>query len=501
MYKPFKHFNNQIAASFVSAPAPVLPTPDMWLDASQLSGSEGDNITSWPDETGNGYDYTASSTGPELRLEGLNGYPALRFSSTTSKMARSQAGNFETICIVYYRTSSTGSLYRNQGSSTYRAEFAFISSWFGYTGFAHRGISGGTDGYLYSKTDMPVDTNLIMIATTDGTFSGSDASKIYIDDSAITISSTDGFGLNVTAAEIGGADLTNSTSTYYKGYIAEVIGYQRVLNATDRAAVNDYLTDKYGLDQPVSGWDISLFSTTASKSSSLMTPIIRDIQVNSNSIFLLTGTPSDYKAYDKSDFDNNGTLTFDQEIATINGSPRAGVFYNDAYNYMTADSNADEFDIYTFTAPYSLSSSTGGVPASGSMSALSSIRGMSIVGDYIYFSNSGDSSIYQASWDGSNIANSAIQDSLSVTGAPQQLQFNPNGRQFIYPDFSTRIIYQYDLGVPNDVTTATLAQTLDLSSAFDYAITAVWMDGSYLYVGGSDDSALTENYIKRFDLI
>ena len=297
MYKPFRHLNSQIAACPVSSgPTPgPFPTPDMWLDASQLSGGEGDNITSWPDEAGNGYDYSATSTGPKLSLTGLNGHPALEFNGTSSGLlSRSLAGNFQSICIVYNRRGTGGSLYRNNSSSSYRNEFSFVSSWFGYTGFAHRGFSGTSAGYLYSKSDMPTNTNLTMVAITDGTFSGSNASRVYINNNLISTSAVDGFGINTSKSEIGGYDLSASSSRYFDGYIAEIIGYQRILSDADRDAVSDYLDNKYDINQPSNEWDISLFSATPSETG--MTGISnapRAVMVTDNNVNQLSSIPGD----------------------------------------------------------------------------------------------------------------------------------------------------------------------------------------------------------------
>jgi hypothetical protein len=53
-------------------------------DARQLSLSDGDPVTTWPDETGNGNDLTAG-TAPVYKTNVIDGQPAVRFDSTNNE--------------------------------------------------------------------------------------------------------------------------------------------------------------------------------------------------------------------------------------------------------------------------------------------------------------------------------------------------------------------------------------------------------------------------------
>jgi hypothetical protein len=53
-------------------------------DARELSANDGDDITTWPDETGNNRDLTAG-TAPSYNASGINGNPCVRFERSNSE--------------------------------------------------------------------------------------------------------------------------------------------------------------------------------------------------------------------------------------------------------------------------------------------------------------------------------------------------------------------------------------------------------------------------------
>lgn len=66
---------------FVAAQGDAIP-PDSedlhaWYDATEISASDGDAISTWPDESGNGYDLT-SGTAPTYKASVINGNPVVR---------------------------------------------------------------------------------------------------------------------------------------------------------------------------------------------------------------------------------------------------------------------------------------------------------------------------------------------------------------------------------------------------------------------------------------
>jgi hypothetical protein len=75
----------------------------MWFKAEDLSSlSDGDNITSWIDASGNGNDLTQPNTSftPVYKTSILNGFPAVRFEKLNGRLRRTGFTTFPTSAIT-----------------------------------------------------------------------------------------------------------------------------------------------------------------------------------------------------------------------------------------------------------------------------------------------------------------------------------------------------------------------------------------------------------------
>lgn len=90
-----------------------LPAPVLWLIADDISGSDGDAITTWPDSSGFARDAGSGGvTSPVLKTGVLNGHDILRFDGVSNHMATPAfdvgATGSTTILVVFVRRSVSG---------------------------------------------------------------------------------------------------------------------------------------------------------------------------------------------------------------------------------------------------------------------------------------------------------------------------------------------------------------------------------------------------------
>ena len=207
--------------------------------------------------------------------------------------------------------------------------------------------------------------------------------------------------------------------------------------------------------------------------------------------------------YNRVSFDTDGTLTPDQSSTLASSATYRGfAFFNDGFGLLCAASNSSFFLEIALGTAYNIATRGTTTVRTIDLTGGTALRGISIAGDYIYLSDNTNDRIVQASWDGANILNSVVLDSFGIgTAAPQQLQMKSDGTQFIYADYTTKQIYQYNLSTAHDLSTAILTKNLDLSSAFSTFLSSIWIDDTSipnkLYAAGRDNNIGTTS---RFDL-
>jgi hypothetical protein len=79
-------------------------------DATEISATDGDSVSTWTDETGNGYDLTAG-TAPTFRTSIINGNPVVRFDGTDDILDvtfSNIAQPFTVYVVAKYRSVTSG---------------------------------------------------------------------------------------------------------------------------------------------------------------------------------------------------------------------------------------------------------------------------------------------------------------------------------------------------------------------------------------------------------
>jgi hypothetical protein len=229
--------------------AGVCQQPALWLKADAGVTTSGTSITQWADQSGNGNNVTQATTAsqPQLQTNVFNGQPAIAFDGTNDFLnntvsnavtagagrtifvvAKSVCGNTTFVPITIRRSAtiasyqmarfvSTNFIYSdaaNSGNNAWAAYSLFDSISAKQSVLTYHHSANGKLNFRFNKTDYAVTQtgNVFSEAGTTG----------------FTIGTREDFG-----------NFTN-------GWIAEIIVYNSQLNATDIAAVENYLANKYG---------------------------------------------------------------------------------------------------------------------------------------------------------------------------------------------------------------------------------------------------------------
>jgi hypothetical protein len=205
---------------------PAPPSPVAWWKADSLALSNGAAVTSWTDSSGNGQTL-AQATGalqPTYVTNVVGGNPVVRFDGTRYLDATITTRTQPNTWFVVLRPSTTAAMANvtSGGEEILVDAGGLVEVWGGASSVSNITATAG------SWLAVGVQIN-------------GASSAIWSDNTAGTIGSlgTDPTG---TALRVGNH---TSLSRFFTGDIAEIILYNQVLSATDRASVFSYLHAKY----------------------------------------------------------------------------------------------------------------------------------------------------------------------------------------------------------------------------------------------------------------
>ena len=267
MRKLFLTLNSLFLASGFFSQAPVGPGGvgtsselSVWLDASKITASDGDFLSSWSDQSGNGNNFSQSSAPLQPFLSAnssINGLPAVSFNSDFM-----QSGTIPSIesnqlsWIIVSNTSNTNTqvLLRSDYSSgtTFNASRMWGNFSTSTEFISHAREVNGTIVKL-------IDSYNLGSHIWSSRWNGTSLFESYIDQSLIASS-------NLAAANpsshntifLGAANATNQYP--FSGDVAEVIVFNATLNNAQRIIVDNYLSTKYSI--PLSSNDYFSFDAT-----------------------------------------------------------------------------------------------------------------------------------------------------------------------------------------------------------------------------------------------
>jgi hypothetical protein len=233
------------------------PRNVLWLDASKLPLTDGNDITTWSDLSGNANNLTTTAAiSPQFEnTTPLNGLGYARFSKADNRIlitAFNDMPQSAYTVVVVYRTSATG-----QGLISYAASDASPDEYAIRNSDALRTYIGS--GAFDQSTIATNNNNFRVLVNSWDNIDG--ILDYYIDgnETGTLYRTVNGFkiGLNLqsggTLAIGNDQDLLNGgyeTADAFTGDIAEVILYDRKLNAMQVRILNNYINSKYGIAIP-----------------------------------------------------------------------------------------------------------------------------------------------------------------------------------------------------------------------------------------------------------
>jgi hypothetical protein len=225
-------------------PLPIPAGPFLWLDAdaAYVTKDGSNNVSSWNDRSGHGYNFTQATAGvqPLWVASSINSLPAL-VGDGVGKFLQNTA-------VTWFPNQFTFTIVvRNDNGSANGS--TFCDTQIGAPNFP---LSSASNlGSIFSGTTYYVQTS-----SSNPMHSPTDAAAHVI---TVSTDHTITTGLNAwydgvqgltnldssNAGQTGTGILFAGYAAYLKGAIAEVVAYNRILNSTDRGTVEGYLKTKY----------------------------------------------------------------------------------------------------------------------------------------------------------------------------------------------------------------------------------------------------------------
>ncbi len=331
----------------LDASLPILAGQVLWLDAADATtilDADGDNadtgtggnndgfsgtVSTWVDKSSSNFDVTATGTAtPQYGADTRNGLDVLTFDGVDDRMSNMSAvvsGSAYTTFLVYTRTSTTGreAVFEMGQNPDRNALFiGEVGSKYGY--YMNGSFYNSASDYTPGKYDLAsiVQAGTIAVIDIDST------NQILVS----TTSRTTTTGLFV------GDDSTSGD--FLQGQIAEVIVYNRTLNALEVHDVENYLATKWGLTIPNNDPTISTNTGTTvdEASNGHITNLAASDSDNSasNLLYTITDLP-DYGYL----YNSNTSQTLGLNDTFTQGDLNSGYidYYNTTINQLT-----DSFD-------------------------------------------------------------------------------------------------------------------------------------------------------------
>ncbi len=210
----------------------------LWLRADDISQTDGTEVTSWSDASGNNNDVSRGTSGPTFETNEQNGLPVLRFDG---------ADLFSGTTIL---SGTTG-----------RSVFIAVNDGAGSGTFLELGAGGGAGASYQVDDQISLDingANRVFNAAASGSFELITVSNMSAAQVGSVILRQDGAALGESSASnpttsintgsggivIGGTDASTSD---FVGDIAEIIVYDEWLNRSQETVVENYLAAKWGI--------------------------------------------------------------------------------------------------------------------------------------------------------------------------------------------------------------------------------------------------------------
>ncbi len=212
-----------------------------WLRASNIT-TTGSNVTNWNDVSGSRNDASNGSNQPTLVANAINGHPAVNFSGSQFLQAPAGFSTFTSglsaILVAKPVSVSAGARLFDYGNGA--TSDNIIMSLPSSTGLTFSTYNSSTSSSATASTGATLGNFQLLEAL----YNGSNTANLYINSASAANSSSMQTLNNLTRSNnYIGQD--NSGGNRYNGQLAEMLIWNRLLTAAERASVEGYLQSKY----------------------------------------------------------------------------------------------------------------------------------------------------------------------------------------------------------------------------------------------------------------
>jgi hypothetical protein len=218
-----------------------IPNINAWYAADSLGLSDGTSVSSWSDSSGNNFTATQATGAkqPVYHTNQINGLPALTFDGANMLMSSGADSSYIaglTVFAVFLPSSVTTNI-------------AIIGAPAGAGLEWRQGTAGKMVILKQNTTNIGTATNANSISTwqtasLDYGNVGTSAFHFFKNGTANGGTTSSTILATGQTMRIGA---TSAPADFWNGQIAEIITYERVLTATERAQVDSYFQDKYAI--------------------------------------------------------------------------------------------------------------------------------------------------------------------------------------------------------------------------------------------------------------
>lgn len=220
---------------------PLSLSPYQWLKADAYSGSDGDQVSTWSDSSGNARDVSGvGTTKPVYKTSIVNGQPVVRFNGTTSYFTLGDYSELTEgeVFIVLKAVSDPATT--GEGA-LWRIGTVAAGSFYPYTNSLIYEAFGSTTRPMEGINPTP---DLSSVFRLYNLFSKTNDWGANLDTASLFTTATNTVGFSATAWL--GRTFGTSDNIFY-GDIAEYILFNRKLTSGERLQMTTYVDNKYNL--------------------------------------------------------------------------------------------------------------------------------------------------------------------------------------------------------------------------------------------------------------
>ena len=262
------------------SPGGVSANLELWLrgDEGTSETVDGDTVSSWLDQSGNGFNASATGLGganlvyPSYEIDEMNFNPAIRFydpNSTNAVFMETSGSHSVTgdmsVVVVYKSGQFQGSsndfynspVFISTGSNSVNTDYGLGM----YNGRLHVNADNNNSFNAQSGTSPLYNTLEPIIATFTREQAASGAIELYANSASVGSGTSSNTSLNAASTwglgNHSGANGATQVTAQLSARIGEVIVFSGELTSTQKQQVESYLAIKYGITRTVSGLSAS----------------------------------------------------------------------------------------------------------------------------------------------------------------------------------------------------------------------------------------------------